>query len=105
MRQKGKKPATCYYGFRNERGTHVYADSRPLPLRLDIWQHCGVFDWGDNSPGDAQLAVAILGDALVDKRKARALHQAFKVEIVSKLDFHHWTLTSHDVQDIVKTLK
>jgi Family of unknown function (DUF6166) len=43
--------------------------SEPLPLRLDLFNHSPTgFGWGYGGSGPAQLAVALLADALGDCR-------------------------------------
>jgi hypothetical protein len=47
--------------------------SKPLPLRLDLFNHSPTgFSWGDGGSGPAQLAVALLADALGDDRNPAA---------------------------------
>jgi hypothetical protein len=41
--------------------------SRPLALRHDLWRHAADFEWGQDGPGAAQLALAILADHLADE--------------------------------------
>lgn len=52
---------------------------RPLPPRLDLWNHSPTgFEWGYGGSGPAQLALALLANALGDDDRAVRLHQAFK---------------------------
>jgi hypothetical protein len=44
------------------------------------------FEWGYGGSGPAQLALAILADALCDDRRAARLHQAFKWKVIARLD-------------------
>jgi hypothetical protein len=47
--------------------------SKPLPLRLDLFNHSPTgFSWGYGGSGPAQLAVALLADALGDDRNPAA---------------------------------
>ena len=53
--------------------------SAPLPLRLDLFNHSPTgFSWGYGGSGPAQLALALLADALGHDDLAVRLHQAFK---------------------------
>ena len=50
--------------------------SEPLPLRLDLFNHSPTgFSWGYGGSGPAQLALALLADALGDDDRAVRLHQ------------------------------
>jgi hypothetical protein len=58
--------------------------SEPLPLRLDLFNHSPTgFSWGYGGSGPAQLALALLADALGDDGLAVRLHQAFKFRVVA----------------------
>ena len=55
--------------------------SEPLPLRLDLFNHSPTgFSWGYGGSGPAQLALALLADALGDDDWAIRLHQVFQVQ-------------------------
>ena len=61
-----------YQGFEN------------LNPRLDLWNHSpDGFEFGYSGSGPAQLALALLADALGDDRFAVALHQDFKFRVVA----------------------
>jgi hypothetical protein len=76
-------------------GTHV----KKLPLRLDIDNHSpDGFSWGYGGSGPAQLALAMLADALRDDRAARVLHQQFKWRHIAPLAINKpWEMTAADV--------
>ena len=58
--------------------------SESLPLRLDLFNHSPTgFSWGYGGSGPAQLAVALLADALGDDDRAIRLHQCFKFKVVA----------------------
>jgi hypothetical protein len=58
--------------------------SEPLPLRLDLFNHSPTgFSWGYTGSGPAQLALALLADALGDDDLAVRLHQDFKFKVVA----------------------
>ena len=72
-------------------------DSRELPLRLDLFNHSpSGFNWGYGGSGPAQLALAILADALKDDKTAVRLHQSFKFRYVGSFN-DAWRLTEEDV--------
>ena len=79
-----------------ERGCEV----RPLPLRLDLWRHSPTgFEWGYAGSGPAQLAWAMLADALEDDALASQLHQRFKFEVIARLaPLEPWTMTEQQVR-------
>jgi hypothetical protein len=59
---------------------------RRLKLRLDLASHSPTgFAWGYAGSGPAQLALAILADALGDGKAALALHQLFKFAVIAPL--------------------
>jgi len=73
---------------------------RPLPLRLDLARHSpSGFNWGYLGSGPAQLALAILADALADSATAIVKHQLFKRDVISKLARDGWELTREAVLD------
>jgi Family of unknown function (DUF6166) len=80
-----------YYGYRDATGTaHVTVTDgngvRHLPLRLDLDNHSPTgFEWGYGGSGPAQLALALLADALGNDAMAGVLHQPFKWKYIAKL--------------------
>ena len=85
----GRYPGKIYLGTKPgregvlvcQRGTY-----RLLDLRLDLANHSpGGFAWGYEGSGCAQLALAILADALQDDARALAIYQHFKSAILAKL--------------------
>ena len=57
--------------------------SEPLPLRRDLVNHSPTgFGWGYHGSGPAQLALALLADALGYDDRAVRLHQYFKFKVV-----------------------
>lgn len=92
-----------YEGFRDKNGTHVvvWVHGMPrhnLPLRLDLWDHSPTgFEWGYPGSGPAQLALALLADALGDDARAVRLHQAFKCACVVNFPHARWAMSEEDV--------
>lgn len=77
---------------------------------LGIMKHSpSGFEWGYAGSGPAQLALAILVDALgrtkIEKERAVRLHQDFKRAVIVKLPHEEWTLTQKQVLDTVARLE
>lgn len=98
-------PTVRYTGRRTAAGiaevTRHAADGRsyPLPLRLDLRNHSpsGV-EWGYGGSGPAQLALAILADA-IGPTEALSRYQRFKRDRIAKLDGDAWEITREQIQD------
>jgi hypothetical protein len=73
---------------------------RSLPLRLDLFNHSpSGFAWGYPGSGPAQLALAILADAIGDDARAVRLHQAFKRACIERLDGDRdWQMSREEVR-------
>lgn len=78
--------------------------SKPLALHLDEVNHSpDGFAWGYSGSGPAQLAYALLRDA-VGPNAARSLYGAFKDDKVARWDRSMvWTITSAEVQAWAKS--
>lgn len=86
-----------YIGFLNEDGLcRVWvkqpgepegSEGYPLPLKRDVRDHSTGFSWGYGGSGPAQLALAILCDALPtgDRERAERLYQRFKHRVIAGL--------------------
>lgn len=85
------------------RGGHMV----DLPARLDLWNHSPTgFEWGYHGSGPAQLALAILADALGDDKRASRLHQPFKRKVIAGLDRRTpWILRAEDVLGTVQQIE
>ncbi len=99
-----------YAGTRTADGCSVIrtedARKEPLSPRLDLWDHSPTgFEWGYGGSGPAQLALALLADALGDDEQAVRLHQAFKWEVVGRLPKDGWQLRAEDVVETARALK
>ena len=92
-----------YMGHRP--GNHVVVledhqpHSRPLPWRLDLRNHSPTgLEWGYGGSGPAQLALAILADAVGDAG-ALAHSQAYKWDVIAGLPYAGWEIPETDVLD------
>ncbi len=96
------RPTVKYVGVRTACGATVAReDDRgrvfPLPLRTDIRGHSPTgFEWGYGGSGPAQLALAILADA-VGAERARTLYQKFKFQVIAGFAGDRWELTRDEV--------
>ncbi|CCV16350.1 DUF6166 domain-containing protein [Mesorhizobium sp. STM 4661] len=80
---------------------------RGLDPRLDLRNHSpDGLAWGYPGSGLAQLALAILCDALGDDERAERLYQRFRDVIIARLDRDRpWVLARRSVLDIVSRLE
>jgi hypothetical protein len=81
--------------------------SKPLPLRLDLFNHSPTgFSWGYGGSGPAQLALALLADALGDNDRAIRVHQDFKFKVVACwLEGERWWITAEQIAAVVKVIE
>lgn len=75
-------------------------------LRLDLADHSPTdFEWGYEGSGPAQLALALLADALGDENRALALYPAFKEEVVAALPASAWRLSAFAIRETAHRLE
>jgi hypothetical protein len=92
-----------YRGWRMADGTHVAiiteGHMRPLPKRLKLANHSPTgLEWGYAGSGPAQLALALLADALRNDAAALVLHQSFKFKFITPLPRNEpWEMSDDDV--------
>ncbi len=79
---------------------------RELPPRLDLFSHSPTgFEWGYAGSGPAQLALALLADALRCDTSATRPHQPFKFRVISRLDRDApWRMTEDDIVRYAATI-
>lgn len=66
----------------------------------------GGFTWGGRGPGDLQLALALLADALGDDARAKALAPRFRWAVVAKWQPHEpWSLTAEHVRMLAEAIE
>lgn len=103
-----RHPATFYQGRRapGEAGpaevlvNDPEADQpEPLDPRHDLRNHSpDGFQWGYGGSGPAQLALALLCDALGDDKAAVRLYQRFKFGVIAQLGRDEWTMTASGIR-------
>ena len=93
----------AYEGIRTDEGCTVTVDGRPLNMRLDLRMHADRPEWGYAGSGPAQLALAILADAIGDD-EALDFHQKFKRTVVAGLERERWSLTQADIRSWISEL-
>jgi Family of unknown function (DUF6166) len=78
-----------------------------LPLRLDLFNHSPTgFSWGYGGSGPAQLALALLADALGDDYRAIRLHHAFKFKVVAAWpEGERWWITADQISAVVNVIE
>ena len=102
-----------YIGERTPQGCEVDVIDKdapgggyPLPLRLDLRNHSPTGpEWGYGGSGPAQLALALLADALGDDEKAQRHYQEFKFRVVGRLPQDRWELSEEDIRQTVARLE
>ena len=88
-------PDAVYEGVRNERGCAVTCDGISLKRRTELRNHSATgFEWGLNSGGSAQLALALLCDFYRDDAKALEFYDEFKTDIIAPIGASNWVLKS-----------
>ena len=95
-----------YEGIRQGYAVTVTVDGRRLNPRRDLWNHSpSGFEWGYGGSGPAQLALAILADHLGDDQEALNFYQRFKWAVIAELPGRGWTLSSRDIDQLLKNVQ
>ncbi len=86
---------------------HDSGATEELPLRLDLRNHSpSGFEAGYGGSGPAQLALAILCDALDDDQRAIRIYQQFKFRVIASLPRDRdWTIEAYDVITEAETIE
>jgi Family of unknown function (DUF6166) len=79
-------------------------EKRPLDHRIDLHDYHLTFEWGRDSAGAAQLALALLADALANDHRAQQFHQDFKTRVIIDLP-ERWTITRSRIFAHVRMLE
>ncbi len=75
-------------------------DWTDLDPRYDLANHSPTgFSWGYGGSGPAQLALALLADAMGRDELALAWYQDFKWAVIARILSESWTLTERQVND------
>lgn len=89
-----RTPAGVEVRVENDDGLHL----RMLDPRFDLRNHSPTgFEYGYCGSGPAQLALAMLADALGDDEQAMNWYQEFKRVVIASLNDPEWTLTEEQV--------
>ena len=79
----------------------LFVERGPLPLRLETRGHSPTgLAWGYGGSGPAQLALALLTDALGDLEKAVQHYQDFKGAVVANWG-EHWSISQQDIRAFI----
>jgi hypothetical protein len=101
IRQDG--PGSCIVTVRD---TELDGRRKKLPPRLDLFNHSPTgFEWGFAGSGPAQLALALLADALGDDARALRLHQQFKFRYIAQFKDGHWMLTDGHIRAVADEIE
>jgi hypothetical protein len=77
----------------------------PLPPRQDLRNHSpDGYNWGYSGSGPAQLALALLADALGDDEKAQRFYQDYKFKVIARLQDDKWGLSQEDIRQAVAAI-
>jgi hypothetical protein len=77
----------------------------PLAPRLDLRNHSPTgYEWSYSGSGPAQLALALLADALADDEMALKHYQDFKFKVVARLPRDKWEMSEEDIRQTVAEL-
>ncbi len=101
-----------YHGERTPNGSEVEVidathpqGGYPLDPRNDLRDHSPTgYEWGYSGSGPAQLALALLADALGDDEEAQRHYQDFKFKVVGRLPHDRWELSQEDIRQTVAEL-
>lgn len=106
LRESGKRyvgtrtPDECVVVVVNPEGGEELLD-----LRHDLRKHSAGFNWGFGGSGPAQLALALLADALGDDERARRFYQDFKFKVIARIDDDAFALTQTAIEQTVARLE
>lgn len=102
-----------YEGRRGARGARVTVRDTDgngkgveLRARRDLRNHSPAgFEWGYNGSGPAQLALAILADALDDDERAMLNYQRFKQRVIAAFDCDTFRIDAAQVRAHVEQIE
>jgi hypothetical protein len=77
-----------------------------LDPRYDLRNHSpDGFNWGYGGSGPAQLALALLADALGDDQRAQRLYQDFKFKVIGRFQGDRIELSEEDIRQAAAKLE
>jgi len=77
-----------------------------LDPRFDLKRHSpDGYNWGFGGSGPAQLALALVADALGDDERAQRVYQDFKFRVIGRLEGDHWEMSEEDIRQAVAQLE
>ena len=98
---------TTYRGKRHPGGCTVEVNDPDLDVieqldpRFDVRNHSPTgFEWGYAGSGPAQLALALLCDALGDVPRAERLYQRFKAGVITQLQHDDWAMSAGKIREL-----
>ena len=100
------KAIRTYHGIREGDITKVYVDGKSLPPCFDLVNHSpSGFEWGYGGSGPAQLAFAILFDHYGgDKVQTESQYQMFKFAFIANIKLDEWSITTTNVDLIIRDM-
>lgn len=88
-----------YEGVRTPEGCQVTVDGQPLNPRFDLRNHSpDGFNWSYGGSGPAQLALALLADALGDDDLAQDHYQKFKWQRIGAIKADTFRITQDEIR-------
>jgi hypothetical protein len=96
--------SVTYKGVGGVSSRTVTVGGRPLDRRSDLCNLSPGFEWGNDSAGSAQLALAMLADHAGDEI-ARRLFEEFKVAVIARLPSARWTLSREDIDHALAVIE
>jgi hypothetical protein len=74
--------------------------------RYDLRNHSpDGFNWGYGGSGPAQLALALLADALGDDQRAQRLYQDFMFKVIGRFEGDRFELSEEDIRQTAAKLE
>ena len=87
-----------YNGFRLGSAIRVTVNGNALNSRCDLLSKSpSELDWGCKSDGSDQLALALLANRFGDDNSALKLYLGFSHDVITKLPYTRWSLTTYDI--------
>jgi hypothetical protein len=102
IRENG--PGSCIVSVRDTETPR--SRRKRLRPRVNLVNHSpNGFEWGYAGSGPAQLALALLADALGDDERAVRLHQKFKFLRTMRIRQDHWLMTDGEIRKLAEQIE